>query len=89
MRKPLALVLLLLVSTLASAEQATPALNVPTASSPAMAAFLRWHQSLLRKDFTAYKSVVFTIPEMTESMQKQMFDPLVTNTPAVVKIGEI
>src|SRR5690349_10061957 len=83
-----AFVFLLLVASLASGQQPAPALTVPSASTPPMSAFLRWHQSLVKKDFAAYKSVVFTIPEMTESMQKQMFDQLVANTPAVVKVGE-
>ena len=87
-RRSPALVLLLLLTTAASGQQAAPTLTVPSASTPAMTAFLRWHQSLLKKDFAAYKSVVFTIPEITESMQKQMFDQLVTSTPAVVKIGD-
>lgn len=80
--------LCLLATAGVSAQQQSPALHVPNASNPSIAAFIAWHESLLRSDFVAYKNATFWLPEMKDDLQKQMFEQLRTNTPTIVKITE-
>jgi len=86
--RSVAIWLCLLTATYVSAQQQPPALHVPNASNPPFAAFIAWHESLLRSDFGAYQNATFWLPEMKEELQKQMFEQLRVTTPTIVKITE-
>ncbi len=77
-----------LLSASAIGQQKYPPLFVPNPTSPPIAAFMTWHQSLLNGDFLAYKNTSFWAPTMKEELKKQMFDHFRSTTPTVVKISE-
>lgn len=70
------------------AQQKQPPLFLPSPSNPAIAAFMTWHQSVLKGDYVAYKNASFWLTDSTEELKRQMFENLRSNTPAVVKVGE-
>lgn len=78
----------LLLSVPVVAQQKHPPLLLPSPSNPAIAAFMAWHQSLLKGDYLAYKNASFWLTDSKEELKKQMFENLRSTTPTVVKIGE-
>jgi len=71
-----------------SKQQPYPTLYLPSPSSPPIAAFIAWHEALLKNNYVAYKNVSFWLPNMKEDLQRQMFEQLRMSTPTIVKISE-
>jgi hypothetical protein len=99
-QKTLTALLLVLSSFVASAAENW---IVPDPSNPSVALFLKWHESLLKKDYVLYQKVSSwdeniirpvdvppgsTRKEVSESIRKQIFDEKIKNVPPTVKITE-
>ena len=86
--KTLAIFLYMLISIPVGAQQQYPPLFLPSPSSPPIAAFMAWHQSLLKGDFAEYKIASFWLPDTKEDLKRQIFDQLRSTTPTIVKITD-
>jgi hypothetical protein len=75
-----------LAGSAAFAATEPPLLAPPDPSHPGIAAFVAWHAALLKGDYAAYRRLMPVVPNVSEDVQRQLFDHLRLGAPKTVMV---